>query len=179
MYVHDLKCRFLCSIPLPCSASPRSMLQPVFPEEVHPERAPLPILEAPYLLGNVLLSLRDPPGAGGGQPRAQLLQPGLPLCLSVHGVSVEDGRWRLGAAQRRHFNTARNRVENNRGKTQGYVPILTALDHTPYRSIQWLGTVTRTLSSKGVGNLERDLTETRQEGETDSRNVKKRKNVQE
>jgi len=58
-----------------------------------------------YLLGNVLLTFGDRRSSGTGrfEPRAQLVQSRVPLRIAVHAVSVEDGRWGLGAAQRRHF----------------------------------------------------------------------------
>ena len=62
---------------------------------------PLPRRHRTYLL--ILRTSGDPRRAGGVQPGTQLLQARLPARLQLHGVSVKDGRWGLGAAQRRHF----------------------------------------------------------------------------
>lgn len=96
----------------PCTASPRSMLQPVFPEDLHPitsarSPCPLPSLDPlPRCRNAYLLILRtsgNPRSAGGVQSGTQLLQAPLPVRLPLRGVSVKDGRWGFGAAQRRHF----------------------------------------------------------------------------
>ncbi len=89
----------------------RSVLQPVFPEHpIQPSSAQHPSTPSTptpplYLLGNVLLTFGDrrSSGTGGFELRAQLVQSRAPLRIAVHGVSVEDWRWGLGAAQRRHF----------------------------------------------------------------------------
>lgn len=88
------------------------MFQPVFPLHLHPITSawspcplprldPLPRRRSAYLL--ILRTSGDPRRAGGVQPGAQLLQAPLTARLPLRGVSVKDGRWGLGAAQRRHF----------------------------------------------------------------------------
>lgn len=96
----------------PALRPPRFMLKPVFPEDLHPitsarSPCPLPSLEPlPRRRSSYLLILRtsgDRRRAGGVQPATQLLQAPLSARLPLRSVSVKDGRWGLGAAQRRHF----------------------------------------------------------------------------
>lgn len=75
------------AVPLGASAPPLSALR-------EPRRGA-------YLL--ILRTSGDPRRAGGVQARGQSVQASLPAGLPLRCVSVEDGRWGLGAAQRRHF----------------------------------------------------------------------------
>ncbi len=122
------------SRPLQCIASPHDpyysrcflniSIQPSSAQHPSSPSTPTPPL---YLLGNVLMTFWDrrSSGTGGFEPRAQLVQSRVPLRIAVHGVSVEDGRWGLGAAQRRHFKPRetewkiieeRNRERDRRGR---------------------------------------------------------------
>jgi len=98
--------------PLQCIASPhdpyysRCFLNiSIQPSYALQPRSPSTLTPPLYLLGNVLLTFGDRRSSWTGrfEPRAQLVQSRVPLRIAVHAVSVEDGRWGLGAAQRRHF----------------------------------------------------------------------------
>lgn len=127
---------YMCALsrPLQCTASLHDPYQSrcflnisIQPSSAQHPSSPLNPTPPLYLLGNVLLAFGAGRSSGtvGFEPCAQLVQSRVPLRLAVHGVSVEDGRWGLGAAQRRHFKPResewkiieeRNRERDRRGR---------------------------------------------------------------